>query len=210
MDDEYPLQLKIDYPERTLSRLSTALRAFMVIPIAILLGTVTGSSAKYVDGSGTSSSVVVSGVGLLVVPTLLMILFRRRYPRWWFDWNQQMLRFMDRVWVYAALMDDRYPSTEDEQSVHLDFPFPDAEQELSRWLPLVKWALAIPHYIVLGFLAVGVFFAVVCAWFAILFTGRYPRSIFRYVEGVTRWHNRVTAYAFILVTDRYPPFRLRP
>ena len=137
-----------------------------------------------------------------------MIVFRQKYPRWWFDWNVQLLRFANRVGVYLALMDDRYPSTDEQQSVHLDFAYPDARTGLNRWLPIVKWLLAIPHYIVLFFLYVGAVFAAIGAWFAILFTGRYPRSIFDYIEGVIRWHNRVVGYALILVTDEYPPFRL--
>ena len=138
-----------------------------------------------------------------------MIVFRRKYPRWSFDWNLQLLRFANRVGAYLALMDDRYPSTDEEQSVHLDFAYPDAREGLNRWLPIVKWLLAIPHYIVLFVLYVGAVLAVIGAWFAILFTGRYPRAIFDYVEGVLRWHNRVLGYAVILVTDEYPPFRLR-
>ena len=152
----------------------------------------------------------IGGTGLLFLPPLLMIVFRQKYPRWWFDWNLQLLRFVNRVGVYLALMDDRYPSTDEEQSVHLDFPYPDAQAGLNRWLPLVKWLLAIPHYVVLFFLYIGVFFAAIGAWFAILFSGRYPRGIFDYIEGVIRWHNRVVGYAGVLVTDEYPPFRLRP
>jgi hypothetical protein len=139
-----------------------------------------------------------------------MILFRQKYPRWWFDWNLNLLRFSNRVGTYLALMDDRYPSTDEEQYVHLDITYPDARRDLNRWLPLVKWFLAIPHYIVLFFLWIGAVVAVIIAWFAILFTGRYPRGLFDYVGGVIRWGNRVTAYAFLLVTDRYPPFQLRP
>ena len=120
-----------------------------------------------------------------------------------------MLRFVNRVGTYFALMDDRYPSTDEQQWVRLDIPYPDAKNELNRWLPLVKWLLAIPHYIVLAFLYLAVLFMLIVAWFAILFTGRYPRGIFDFVEGVIRWHNRVVGYAFILVTDRYPPFSLR-
>ena len=89
-------------------------------------------------------------------------------------------------------------------------PYPDAERDLNRWLPLVKWLLAIPHFIVLVFLWIAAFFVVVVAWFAILFTGRYPRGLFDFVVGVGRWTNRVTAYAIVLVTDEYPPFRLAP
>jgi len=206
-DAGYPVQFSVDYPNRPLDRLTTAFRIFTVIPIAIVLATVAGSTWQ---SSGRSDSmVVVAGAGgLLFLGPLLMILFRQKYPRWWFDWNRELLRFTNRVTAYLALMDDRYPSTDEEQSVHLDFPYPDVPQELNRWLPLVKWFLAIPHYFVLFFLGIAAFVAVVVAWFAILFTGRYPRGLFDFVEGVIRWSNRVTGYALILVTDRYPPFRL--
>jgi hypothetical protein len=213
MNDDYPVRLAIDYPDRDLDRLTTALRIFAIIPIAIVLASIGGfsSGGDYdYDGGTTTATIVVGGTGLLFLPPLLMLLFRQKYPRWWFDWNRELLRFTNRVGVYLALMNDRYPSTDEEQSVHLDFEYPDAQQGLNRWLPLVKWFLAIPHYIVLAFLYLGVLFVVIAAWFAIVFTGRYPRALFDYVEGVIRWHNRVTAYAFILVTDRYPPFRLRP
>ncbi|MBN9622526.1 MAG: DUF4389 domain-containing protein [Actinobacteria bacterium] len=208
-EDTYPLSFAVDYPDRPLDRLSTAFRVFTVIPIAIVLAAIGGYSSSW--GSGTeATTIAIGGTGLLFLPPLLMIVFRQKYPRWWFDWNLELLRFTNRVGVYLALMDDRYPSTEERQSVHLDFDYPDARQGLNRWLPLVKWLLAIPHYVVLFFLWVGAILAAIVAWFAILFTGRYPRGIFDYVEGVIRWHNRVVAYAFILVTDDYPPFRLRP
>jgi hypothetical protein len=205
---DYPLTFSVDYPDRDLNRLSTAFRIFTIIPIAILAAFIegggfgaAGGGARYVDAGG---------VGVLVLPVLLMILFRQKYPRWWYDWNLQLTRFSNRIGIYLALMDDRYPSTDEQQSVYLDFPHPDVERELGRGMPLVKWLLAIPHYIVLFFLTIGAFFAVIFAWFAILFTGRYPRSIFDFVEGVIRWHNRVGAYALLLITDRYPPFSLQP
>jgi len=200
----------VDYPDRPLSRLTSALRLFTVIPIAVVLAAIGGYSAQAGRGSSGADTLAIGGTGLLFLPPLLMIVFRQKYPRWWFDWNLALLRFANRVGVYLALMDDRYPSTDEEQSVHLDAPYPDASNELNRWLPLVKWLLAIPHYIVLFFLYVGAVFAVIGAWLAILFGGRYPRGIFDYVEGVIRWHNRVIAYALILVTDEYPPFRLGP
>ncbi len=203
----YPLEFDVDYPDRDLNRLTSAFRIFTVIPIAIVLASI-GGTTSVTSGAGTTT-VAVGGSGLLVLPPLLMILFRQKYPRWWYDFNLELLRFENRVGVYFALMDDRYPSTDEPQSVRLDFPYPDATR-LNRWLPLVKWLLAIPHYIVLFFLYIGAFFAVIAAWFAILFTGRYPRGIFTYVEGVIRWHNRVVGYAFMLVSDQYPPFRLRP
>ena len=212
MNDEYPVRFAVDYPDRDLNRLTTALRIFTMIPIVLVLASIDGYSGGggYDGRSDTTTTIVVSGTGLLFIPPLLMILFRQKYPRWWFDWNLELLRFTNRVGTYAALMSDRYPSTDERQWVSLELAYPDAQRELNRWLPLVKWFLAIPHYIVLAFLYLGAFFAVIAAWFAILFTGRYPRGIFGYIEGVIRWHNRVVAYALILVTDRYPPFRLSP
>jgi Domain of unknown function (DUF4389) len=208
MNGAYPVTFSIDYPERDLDRLTTALRIFTVIPIAIVLGTIGGYSARWGDGASGVATIAIGGAGLLFAPPLLMILFRQKYPRWWFDWNLQVLRLANRVGAYLALMDDRYPSTEEQQAVHLEFDYPDARAGLNRWLPLVKWLLAIPHYIVLFFLYIGALFAAIAAWFAILFTGRYPRGLFDYLEGVIRWHNRVVGYAVILVTDAYPPFRL--
>jgi hypothetical protein len=205
----YPVSFSVAYPDRPLNRLTTALRVFTVIPIAIVLGSIAGYTNQY-DASGESATVVVGGTGLLFVPPLLMILFRQKYPRWWFDWNLELLRFTNRVGVYLALMEDRYPSTDEHQYVSLEMPYPDAREGLNRWLPLVKWFLAIPHAIVLAFLYLGVLIVVIVAWFAILFTGRYPRGLFDYVEGVIRWHNRVVGYALVLVTDQYPPFRLSP
>jgi Domain of unknown function (DUF4389) len=201
-DVDYPLTFSVDYPDRPLNRVSTGFRIFAAIPILILIATIGGGAWSL--GAGTT--LALGGSGLLFIPPLLMILFRRKYPRWWYAWNLEFMRFSNRIYIYLALMDDRYPSTDDQQSVRLDFAYPDAERELSRWLPLVKWFLAIPHYIVLALLWVLAFFCVVIAWFAILFTRRYPRGLFGIVESVLRWGNRVSAYAFLLVTDRYPPF----
>ena len=204
MNDLYPVRFSVEYPDRTLDRLTSALRIFTVIPIAIVLASIGGYSSY-----GGYSYYAGVGGAILFIPPLLMILFRQKYPRWWYEWNLEVLRFTNRVAVYLALMDDRYPSTDEQQSVRLDFAYPDAQQELNRWLPLVKWFLAIPHYILLLLLYIGAVVAVIVAWFAVLFTGRYPRDLFNFVEGVIRWGNRVAGYAFILVTDRYPPFRLR-
>lgn len=201
--DAYPVRFSVDFPSRALNRVTTAFRIFTVIPIAIVL-------ASFGGFTGSRTTIAVGGAGLLALPVLLMIVFREKYPRWWFEWNLELLRFTNRVGVYLALMDDHYPSTDEQQSVHLDVGYPDAKHGLNRWLPLVKWLLAIPHYVVLVVLSVGALFAVIAAWFAILVTGRYPRGLFDYVEGVIGWHNRVVGYALIMVTDRYPPFRLRP
>ena len=206
--DDYPVTLSVDYPDRDLDRLTSFFRIFAVIPIAIVIATITGFSISYEGTTEAAQTVVIGGTGLLFLPPLLMILFREKYPRWWFDWNLNLQRFSNRIGVYVALMDDRYPSTDEEQAVHLVYPYPNVETDLHRGMPLVKWFLAIPHYIVLFFLTIGALIAVIAAWFAILFTGRYPRGLFDYVEGVLRWHNRVIGYAFALVTDRYPPFSL--
>jgi uncharacterized protein DUF4389 len=211
MKTAYPVAFAVDFPDRDLDRLTTALRIIVIIPIAIVLGLLTGASVHYAttaNGATNQTATLATGGGVLFLPLVLMIVFRQKYPRWWFDWNLQLLRFTNRVTAYLALLDDRYPSTDEEQSVHLDLPYPDARL-LNRWLPLIKWLLAIPHYIVLFFLSIGAVVAVIIAWFAILFTGRYPRGIFDFVVGVMRWSNRVTGYAFVLVTDEYPPFSFR-
>jgi hypothetical protein len=206
----YPVQFSVEYPDRELNRLMTAFRIIVAIPILVVLGAVSGGWGGWGTGDWGGGGIAAGAGGVLFIPVLLMIVFREKYPRWWYDWNLELLRFENRVVAYLALMDDRYPSTDERQAVTLEFPYPDAKRELNRWLPLVKWFLAIPHYIVLVFLAIAAIVSVIIAWFAILFTGRYPRGLFDFVEGVIRWGTRVQAYAFVLVTDRYPPFQLNP
>lgn len=206
--DTHPVRFSVDYPDRDLDRLTTFFRIFTAIPILILLGCVGGGNWELSHEDGRTAIGSVGTGGVLFFGPLLMIVFRQKYPRWWFDWNVELMRFVNRVGVYVALMDDRYPATDEAQSVHLDLVYPDAARELNRWLPLVKWFLAIPHYVVLFFLYFAVFFVLIVVWFAVLFTGRYPHGLFEFVEGVFRLHNRVAAYAFLLVTDRYPPFSL--
>ena len=206
MVSNYPVQFDVDFPERPLNRVTTLFRFFVAIPIVVVLTMLSGEAFRNGDHSGTNSLVI--GGAAVFVPLVLMLVFRQKYPRWWFDWNLNLMRFSNRVTAYLALLDDRYPSTDEEQSVHLDFPYPDTTS-MNRWLPLVKWFLAIPHYVVLFFLWIGALAAVVIAWFAILFTGTYPRSLFSYVVGVLRWSNRVNGYAYTLITDQYPPFSLR-
>jgi hypothetical protein len=213
--ESYPARLTVDYPEE-LDRVSTVFRLIWAIPILVVLSLLTATATDTVtvitDSGEVVSRITTTGLGItggLFVATMLMIVFRQRYPRWWFDFAFALSRFSNRVGAYVGLLTDRYPSTEDEQSVHLDLDYPNVEQELSRWMPLVKWLLAIPHYVVLAVLVVGAIFAIFIAWFAILFTGRYPRALFDYVVGVGRWALRVQAYATLLITDRYPPFSLQ-
>jgi len=210
----YAARLEVDYPEES-NRLTTFFRLILAIPIIIVLSIISATAdSTYVviseAGETVSKITTTSGgiVGALFLATLLMILFRQRYPRWWFDFAREFARFAMRVGAYIMLLTDEYPSTEDEQTVHLEIDYPDVKQDLNRWLPLVKWFLAIPHFIVLFLLAIVAFFAVIIAWFAILFTGRYPRGLFDYLVGVSRWALRVEAYTMLLVTDRYPPFSL--
>ena len=230
----YPLRFAVDYPDRPLNRLTTFFRLFTVIPIGIVLVCIDSNMFNlhvysldflfawvsddlfrwdlddlfewFQDEEGEWGW--TSNFGLLFIPTLLMLLFRRKYPRWWFDWNLELLRFSSRISAYLVLLRDEYPSTDEEQAVHLDIDYPDAQQDLNRWLPLVKWFLAIPHYIILIPLSIVALLCLIGAWFAILFTGRYPQDLFNLIVGFSRWWLRVIAYAFILVTDQYPPFRL--
>ncbi len=213
----YAARLEVDYPEK-LDRFTSFFRVIWIIPIAIIISLIAGTGenvtttvfvntfGEVVKRTRDTAGGLISG---LTIATALMIIFRQRYPRWWFDFTRELARFGYRVGAYFLLLNDQYPSTVEEQYVHLDIDYPDVPKDLNRWLPIVKWFLAIPHYIVLAFLAIGLVFAWIIAWFAILFTGQYPRSLFDYVVGVGRWFLRVNAYAFLLVTDRYPPFSLQ-
>jgi hypothetical protein len=204
----YPVQLRVDAPVEARNRLTVGLRFLWVIPIAIVLAAVSGGVWTLRPADSSVVIVIAAAGGFLFWAPLLLILFRQKYPRWWFDWNTALLHFSNRVGAYALLLRDEYPSTDEEQAVHLHVPYPDARRDLNRWLPLVKWFLAIPHYIVLAVLWVGGFFAVIIMWFAILFTGRAPDGFERFVIDLIRWTDRVMAYAMLLVTDVYPPFRL--
>ena len=206
----YPARLQVDYSDQH-NRATTFIRIVLVIPIAIVYAVLTAGETRTVYEQNTGEAVSTTSGGIvagLFLATLLMIVFRQRYPRWWFDFALELTRFGTRIGAYFVLLTDQYPSTVEEQQVHLELDYPEVERDLNRWLPLVKWLLALPHYLVLIALAVAAFFAVVLAWFAILFTGRYPRGLFDFVVGVARWGLRVQAYAFLLLTDRYPPFSL--
>lgn len=203
----YPASLKVDYPDRNLNRLTSFFRIFTIIPVYFLLALITGGT--YTIGSQVPAwRVDLAAGGFLFLPLVLMILFRKKYPGWWFDWNLALTRFSARLTAYLALLRDEYPSTDEEQAVHLDLTYPDAQNDLGRGWPLIKWFLAIPHYVVLAFLIWAAVVCAIIAWFAILFTGRYPKGLFDFVVGVGRWALRVSAYALLLVTDKYPPFSL--
>jgi len=204
--EKYPVSLNIDYSDKS-NRITVLFRLFLAIPILIILALLTSSS--YGTEQAAKEVGRVYSVGIIFLPTLLMIVFRRKYPKWWFDWNLALIKFSFRVASYLLLLRDEYPSTDEEQAVHVQIHYPDVEKELNQWLPLVKWLLIIPHFIVLCFITVGVIFCTLIAWFIILFIGSYPKSMFDFVVGSLRWILRVDAYAILLTTDEYPPFRLR-
>jgi hypothetical protein len=209
-EETYPVKFDVEYQEN-LDRLTTFFRILWSIPILIILTVLTESgSGSFMHEAGNKAASSGKGImSALFVATALMILFCQRYPRWWFDFALELNRFSARVGAYLFLLSDRYPSTVDKQSVQLDIDYPNVKRDLNRWLPLVKWLLAIPHYIVLAFLIIAAIVATIIAWFAILFTGQYPKSLFDFVVGVGRWSFRVNAYAFLLVSDEYPPFSLK-
>ena len=202
----YPINLSIDYPDRNLNRLTTFFRIFTVIPIVIIIGLLSSASYEWEGASGEAYK--YAAAGLVFLPLVLMILFRQKYPKWWFDWNLALTKFTFRVGSYFLLLRDEYPSTDEEQSVHIEIPYPDVKKDLNRWMPLVKWLLVIPHVIILAFLMAGLVICTFITWFIILITGSYPKGIFDFVVGTMRWYLRVYAYAFLLVTDEYPPFSL--
>ena len=209
MNDDYPVQYSVDYGDGRRNRLTSFFRLIMIIPIGIV-GALLVATNSYFFFPIEDAGFTTVAIPTLMLGVLLMILFRKKYPRWVFNFVLEANRFGARVGAYLALLVDEYPSTDENQSVHLDIPYPNAETDLQRWMPVIKWLLAIPHYIVLMVLGIIAFVVVILAWFAILFTGRYPTWMFNYVVGVARWTYRVFAYAFMLATDRYPPFRLSP
>jgi hypothetical protein len=201
----YPVKISIDFPDQKLNRLTTFFRPFLAIPVLIILGLLLGSGYNWWKNGGEHN---YWAVGFLFLPVLLLILFSQKYPKWWFDWNVNLLKFGARVFTFLFLLRDEYPSVEEEQAVHIEIKYPDVKEDLNRWMPLIKWFLAIPHIICLFFLYIAIGIVVLIAWFAILFTGRYPKGLFDFVVGVMRWDLRVICYAFLLTTDKYPPFSL--
>jgi hypothetical protein len=202
---EYPVKLSVEYPEKC-DWLTTFFRFFVTVPILIILAMLTGYSGD--EGEGHRWLLYGYGVGVVFLPVVLMILFHKKYPRWWFDWNVALIKFAARIDAYLCLLTHEYPSTDEDQRVHVEIPYPDVQNELGRGMPLIKWLLVLPHVIVLSFLWIAVAVCVVIAWFAILFTGKYPAELFNFVVGVMRWSLRVYAYAVLLTTDMYPPFSL--
>ena len=181
-------------------RMSVALRIFLVVPIAIFVSAFTAWS-----GSSEASTFLS---GLLFLPVLLALVFRGIYPSYVLDFNRALLALSTRVTAYIFLLNDKYPSIEDSADVKITFPEIAGGAKLNRYLPLVKWLLALPLYIV-GFVYTIYGLAVlIFTWFTILFTGKMPAFSGGVLLGVTQFWNRVYGYAFLLVTDEYPSFSL--
>jgi len=206
-EKKYPVTLDIDYTDKS-DRLTTFFRLILIIPIFIILILISGGTSDSGEINEYSNWSIAAG-GLIIIPTLLMILFRQKYPEWWYNFNIELVKFTARVFAYFFLLRDEYPSTDEDQAVHINIPYPNVEKDLTNWMPLVKWFLAIPHVIVLCFMWIGAVIAVIIAWFAILFTGTHPKGIHEFIVGVMRWSLRVEAFALLLTTDEYPPFSLK-
>ena len=205
----YPVRFSIAYSASS-NRLTVLLRPLLVIPVLLIMQLITGDLWNTLDPSADVVKAMLPFAGMLWLAPLLMIVFRRKYPLWCFDSYLELYRFSARVLVYLLLLRDEYPSLDEEQAVRLRIEYPDAAGELRRFLPLVKWLLALPHLAALSVLGIAALIATVFAWFAIMVLGRYPRALFTFVEGTLRWGLRVYCYAFMLTTDRYPPFRFSP
>jgi uncharacterized protein DUF4389 len=187
----YPVRYDVEYPER-LSRWKIFVKWILAIPHLIIV------------------YLLQAVASVLVFIAFFAILFTKKWPRGLFDFTVQIQRWTANTFAYAILLlRDEYPPFSGEPGEYplaLEIEYDD---NLSRWMIFVKWLLAIPHLIVLVFLEIAALVVVIIAFFAILFTGRYPRGMFDFVVGTARWYWRVDAYALLLMTDRYPPFSLK-
>ncbi len=203
VETSYPVRFEAEYPEQ-LGRLSSAFRIILYIPVAIFLALVGGQAFSYSDfGDATTTS--VAGGGGIILAIWATVIVRQYVPHWLFDFQVALMRFQARAYGYLALLTDRFPAFEGEYPINFEVRYPD---KLSRWkVAIWKIITSIPHIIILIFLFLAAFVVIVIAWFAILFTGRYPQGLHTFVAGVFRWSLRVQAY-FLSLTDDYPPFSL--
>jgi hypothetical protein len=200
-EPSYPVSFEAEYPEQ-LGRLSSAFRIILYIPVAIFLALVGGQAFSYSD-FGDVTSITLAGGGGIVLAIWAAVLVRQYIPHWLFDFQVALMRFQARAYGYLALLTDRFPAFEGEYPINFEVSYPD---RLNRWkVAIWKIITSIPHIIILIFLYVAALVVVMIAWFAILFTGRYPQGLHTFVAGVFRWSFRVQAYIYSL-TDEYPPF----
>lgn len=198
MSQQIETQIDVTLTER--NRMSALFRIILVVPMAIFVASFAPTDLS------TSNSNYLS-VGFLILPTALAIVVRQIYPTYLLAFNEALLSLQTRVDAYLLLLTDEYPSIEENDVVSVTFPEVDAKA-LNRWLPLIKWFLAIPLYVVGVFYIVYLSLLTIAGWFSVLFTGNYPEKCAEGVVGTIAYWNRVIGYAFLMLTDEYPSFSL--
>lgn len=198
MSQQIETQIDVTLTER--NRVSALFRIIVVVPMAIFVASFAPTDLS------TSNSNYLS-VGFFILPTALAIVVRQIYPTYLLAFNEALLSLQTRVDAYLLLLTDEYPSIEENDVVSVTFPEVDAKA-LNRWLPLIKWFLAIPLYVVGVFYIVYLFLLTIAGWFSVVFTGNYPEKCTEGVVGTIAYWNRVIGYAFLMVTDEYPSFSL--
>ena len=198
MSNQIETQIDVSLTER--NRLTAFFRIILVVPALVFLASFSPTSAFSEDNLGIYA-------GLLALPAALAIVVRQVYPSYVLAFNEALLSLQTRVDAYILLLTDEYPSIEENDVVSVTFPEVDAKQ-LNRWLPLVKWFLALPLYLVGIVYVIYAAFLTLIAWFSVLFTGNYPEFCAEGVVGTIAYWNRVAGYALLLVTDEYPTFSL--
>ena len=201
MNNQVGTTIKVLHTGR--NRKTVLFRGILVVPAFVFLTSF--SAATWSEGSDSG----IGAAGIVFLPTLLALLFRKKYPSFVLTFNHAVLELGTRVFAYLFLLNDDYPSIERNPNVAVIFPDIEGGAKLNRWLPLVKWFLAIPHYIVGSiYIALSVFVSVI-AWVQTSATGKYPAWAGEIVLGSFAYWNRVQGYMLLLVTDEYPTFRLK-
>jgi hypothetical protein len=198
MSNQIETQIDVTLTER--NRVTAFFRLILAVPALIFVSSFAPSAAFSDEAAGIFA-------GLLAVPAGLAIVVRQVYPSYVLVFNEALLSLQTRVDAYLVLLTDEYPSIEENDIVSVTFPEVDAKQ-LNRWLPLIKWLLALPLYLVGIVYFIYATLLTLLGWFSILFTGRYPEVCAEGVVGTIAYWNRVVGYAFLLVTDEYPTFSL--
>jgi Mn2+/Fe2+ NRAMP family transporter len=196
MSNQIITEIHVDLDNRDKS---TALfRLFLAVPVLIFLS----SFSEFADD--------LPGVlgGLLVLPVVLSMLFRNVYPSYVLAFNKALLELSNRVNAYVLVLTDEYPSIEANQKVRLIYPEIDGGKKLSPWMPLVKWFLAIPLFLLGIIYAIYAFALTLVSWFSVITKGFYPEDKAEEVIKVIAYWNRLYGYALLLVTDEYPSFSL--
>ena len=195
MSQQIETHIQVDYQNR--DRTSSFFRPLLIIPVAVFL-------MLFTQFSHWGFSTVA-----ITMPAVISLLLRQSYPSWILAFNHAILEFGTRAVAYALLLTDKYPTFESNPTVAIIFPDVEGGKKLNRWLPLVKWILAIPLYVVGAFYLVLTTFVTIGAWFQIFFTGNFPTWAGNVTTGTVRFWNRVYGYSIVLTTDEYPSFSLK-